>query len=451
MLNEHLFGGPPQRFAQPEFLPMTKDRRLQRAQLVARLHHPNLARMLPLPGGSGFTPVTNGARRLADFSTPEGGFDGLKLEQLVWVVLDVLSGLRALHELTIDGSGFVHASISPQHVLLGEPGNARLVPVTSAHLNAKVACETIGYAAPEALLGSTADLRADLFSVGVLLWEALAQQRLFPDGSRDAVVARLSRGEAPALRGLVGASWALPLCRVVERAIAIDPNDRFDSALDLSSAIVAAVGPRLTSPQRGADSPRAEAEMPAIAAAAAPEPTPRAPRWRTVTPLPVVLDLPLPPCEPEATVASEPAAAHFSLPPPPQGQRWQPILAGLAVASLAWAVWQLVPRPTPYATAQQSSAAPLAPPTHAPVRPTRATEPVSAPEQPTRATEPVSAPMQPTRATEPVSAPPASVPAKVAISAARPLGSRLVVPPARSAASRKPRPKLPSADSDYGI
>ena len=433
-----MFGDPPPRLAQPEFLAMTKDRRLQRAQLVARLHHPNLARMLPLPGGAGLTPVTNGARRLADFSTPEGGFDGLELEQIIWVVLDVLSGLRALHELTIDGSGFVHASVSPQYVLLGEPGNTRLVPVTSAHLNASVAGETIGYAAPEALLGSTADLRADLFSVGVLLWEALARRRLFPDGSRDAVAARLSRGEAPALHGLVGASWALPLCRVVERAIAIDPSDRFDSALDLSSAIVAAVGPRLTRPQRGADSPRAEAEMPAIAAAAAPEPTPRAPRWRTVTPLPVVLDLPLPLCEPEAKVASEPAAAHFLAPSPPSPpwQRWQPVLAGLAVASLAWAVWQLVPRPTPYATAQQSAAAPLAPPTDAPVQPTP---------------EPVSAPAQPTPAAEPVSAPPASVCAKVAISAARPLGSRLVVPSARSAAPRKPRPQLPSADSDYGI
>jgi eukaryotic-like serine/threonine-protein kinase len=401
---------------------MTKDSLLRRARIVARLHHPNLAPMLPLPGGAGLTPVTLGARRLAEFSTPDGAFVGLELERVIWLVLDVLGGLRALHELTVDGVGLVHGSISPQYVLLGEPGDARLVPITSAHLNAGSARETSGYAAPEALSGHTADLRADLFSVGVLLWEALAQQRLFPDGSRDAVVARLAGAEVPALRDVLSVSWALPLCEVAERAISVDPSDRYRCASDFSSAIVAAVGPRLTSPQREGPARRFEA------LASVPLPAPRTARWRTTTPLSVVIDLPQT-SQGEAHPESEPGAAH--LPPQPEPsphwQRWRPVLAGLAGISLACALWQLAPRRASPAAAQPSAVAVLAPAE-------RAATPTLLDEAAAREPRPL------------------APPARSAASAPRPFSAPSAATSAvRSAAPRKPRPIAPPADGDYGI
>jgi eukaryotic-like serine/threonine-protein kinase len=403
---------------------MTKDSLLRRARIVARLHHPNLAPMLPLPGGAGLTPVTLGARRLAEFSTPDGAFVGLELERVIWLVLDVLGGLRALHELTVDGAGFVHGSISPQYVLLGEPGDARLVPITSAHLNAGSARETSGYAAPEALSGHTADLRADLFSVGVLLWEALAQQRLFPDGSRDAVVARLAGAEVPALRDLLSVSWALPLCQVAERAISIDPSARYRCASDLSSAIVAAVGPRLTSPHREGPARWFEAPAPVPL----PAPTPRTARWRTTTPLSVVIDLPQ--TSPgEAAPDSEPGAAP-SPPQPelsPHWQRWRPVLAGLAGISLACALWQLAPRRASPAAAQPSAAAVLTPAVPAATLTS----------------------LDEAAASEPRLLAP---PAPSAASTPRPFGAPSAATSAvRNAAPRKPRPTVPPADGDYGI
>lgn len=264
-----------------------KGRLLRRAHVIARAHHPNLARMLPLPGGAGLSPVSNGASRLAEFSASGVAFRGLELGRLVWVLLDVLSGLRALHEVEFEGAPFVHGAVSPQYILLGEPGSARLVPLTNAHLMPNAPSEPSGYVAPELLLGERADRRADLFSVGVLLWEALAECRLFPDGSPDAVLDRLDRGEVPRLNGLARPSWALPLCRVAERVIAIAPSTRFGSALEFSSAIVAAAGRQLTSPP----SERRTADVESVA----PESRTRPSRWRNVTPPATVIDLPPPP------------------------------------------------------------------------------------------------------------------------------------------------------------
>ena len=376
---------------------MNKDGLLRRARLVARLQHPNLARMLPMPGGAGLTPVANGARRLADFEAPNGAFN-LELEPRIWLLLDVLSGLRALHELVIDGAGFVHGAVSPQYILLGEPGSARLVPVTSAHLNAGSARATSGYAAPEALLGDATDLRADLFSVGVLLWEGLAQRRLFPDGSCGAVMARLDRVQAPALCDLVTASWALPLCRVAERALAVAPDDRFSSALEFSSAIVAAAGPRLTAPEPAARTRRVDAPRP--------EAAPRASRWRSATPLSLVLDLPPRLLNADVSLAdvslddvsfdsvgladvsfdsvsldSERAAPPLVTEQPafsPHWQRWQPVLAALGAVMLALSAWRLV-HPPALAAAQQPPAAVLLPPATTQLRTPPPTTPAATP------------------------------------------------------------------------
>jgi serine/threonine-protein kinase len=219
--------------------------RLQRrTQAVARLRHPNLVRMLPLPGGAGLSPLIGDARRLADFTLPAGTFKRFDLEQVVRLLLDVLSGLAALHEVVTDGQSFVHGEASPQHIFVDEHGTARLVPLLSSHFTGSRRPEHDGYLAPERLTGGAIDARADVFSVGVMLWEALAGARLFPDPSLSAVRARLQQSLeielAPRDR------WATQLCAIARRAIAFDPALRFRTALELSHAIATAAAPQLS-------------------------------------------------------------------------------------------------------------------------------------------------------------------------------------------------------------
>lgn len=260
-----------------------KSRLLQRAQVVSCLHHPNLARMLPLPGGAGLVPLLNKAPRLDDLAHAGLPFQRLDLEHAVWIVLDVLGGLQALHDLPMGEEPFVHGAVCPRNILVAEPGSAQLIPIVNVHVMPGAPLERSGYVAPEQLLKAKVDHRADLFSVGVLLWEALSERRLFPEPSVDEALALLRRGGAPrvALRG--GWLWAEPLVQVAARCLALDPSDRFQTALDVKSAIVAAVGPQLTRHDLSNDW-----------ASAAPRPSrpPRPPSApRNLTPRAVVIDL----------------------------------------------------------------------------------------------------------------------------------------------------------------
>ena len=216
-----------------------------RVQVIARLRHPNLVRMLPLPGGAGLVPVTNDARRLSDFILASAPFKRFELEQVVRLMLDVLSGLSSLHEAVVDGERFVHGDVCPQQIYVGEHGSAKLVPLTNRHASASTPHEPNGYVAPELLRGEPADARADLFSVGVMLWEALSGRRLFPDGRTPAVMTALTSNKPPKLTVPTRLIWAAPLCALVERVIALDPAARPGSAVELSNAIAKAVGKHL--------------------------------------------------------------------------------------------------------------------------------------------------------------------------------------------------------------
>ncbi len=272
-------------------------RLMRRAQAVARLRHPNLVRLLPLPGGAGLSPVVGDARRLADFTLPAGTFKRFDLEQVVRLLLDVLSGLAALHEVVTDGQAFVHGQVSPQNIYIDEHGTARLVPLLNRHSLPNAKLEDPSYAAPERLAGGAFDARADVFSVGVMLWEALAGKRLFPDASPAGVLARLSGAKPPAIRLAANVRWATPLCAIADRAIATELDARFASALDLSNAMASAAAQQLSNVDT--DAWQEEAPTPVF------QPRLHLAKLRASTPPPAVLTI----------GASEPAPVAQTVPP----------------------------------------------------------------------------------------------------------------------------------------
>jgi serine/threonine-protein kinase len=252
--------------------------------------------MLPLPGGAGLSPVLGNARRLSDFTLPAGTFKRFELEQVVRLLLDVLSGLAALHEVVTDGRAFVHGHVSPQHIYVDEHGTARLVPLLNG-----VKVEDAGYTAPERLVGGAVDARADVFSVGVMLWEALAGKRLFPRG-----LSRTNELKAPPIRLSPDARWAQPLCALAERAIALDPSVRFASALELSHALEAAAAQRLS--RVDTDAWQEEAPTPVF------QPRLHLATLRASTPPPSVITIaPAPAPEAAPAVATAPAATAASV------------------------------------------------------------------------------------------------------------------------------------------
>jgi len=160
---------------------------------------------------------------------------------LVRIILDVLAGLHALHGLR-DGMnvlvGAIHGELCPANVVVGKDGVARIVNVLRKRpVRVKHGSEAMGYAAPEAFEGEgTDDPRADVYAVGVMLWEGLAGRRLYQERDPARILSRQREGEVtpPAIHP------SSPFARLVEiamRALSFDPSLRFRGAGEMAAEL----------------------------------------------------------------------------------------------------------------------------------------------------------------------------------------------------------------------
>lgn len=167
------------------------------------------------------------------------GFAGFGLGRALRILLDVLTALEALHRTRgLDGETFVHGELVPELLWVGPDGVTRLVPLAPWHWSgAEAPAAHLGHLAPERLLGDALDSRADIFSAGTLLWEALAGRRLFAGESAEQIVMRLlgSKLALPELPPEL--AWAEPLKLIALRALSVDPAQRFPNSAALKRAI----------------------------------------------------------------------------------------------------------------------------------------------------------------------------------------------------------------------
>jgi serine/threonine protein kinase len=168
------------------------------------------------------------------------------------IVGGVLRGLHAAHEAkSAKGAPLelVHRDVSPQNILVGADGVARVLDFGIAKAAGRVADTLtkdlkgkLAYMPPEQVAGAELDRRADLFAVGVVLWEALAGERLFRGEDASTTMhaihhktpARLSERE-------LGVTAAVD--DVLARALAKKAADRFETADAMARALEAALPP----------------------------------------------------------------------------------------------------------------------------------------------------------------------------------------------------------------
>lgn len=152
------------------------------------------------------------------------------------IILDTLAGLYAAHTLQ-DESGrnlaLVHCDVSPENMLVGVDGTCRLSDFGMARRANRAPGETArgrpGYIAPERIAGKQFDHRADIFSVGAVLWGALTGKRLFNGDTVEATIEQVCNKpiDPPSA---CGASSSPALDAVVLRALSRDPDERFQTA-----------------------------------------------------------------------------------------------------------------------------------------------------------------------------------------------------------------------------
>lgn len=227
--------------------PMRVSRFLDEARLAARLNHPNIVDTYEIgeDGGEYFIameylegqPMHTVARNPSAWAifTPA-----------MWarVASEALAGLGYAHNLAdYNGTplGIVHRDMSPDNVFLTYNGEVKIVDfgVAKGRLNkektqAGFILGKIGYMAPEQARGK-ADHRADLFSMGVVLWVVLTGRRLF-EGDPALVMYQLMTDPIPGLATVLPNVDPL-LAAIVDRALQKDPALRFQTAEEMREAL----------------------------------------------------------------------------------------------------------------------------------------------------------------------------------------------------------------------
>jgi eukaryotic-like serine/threonine-protein kinase len=235
----------PQLAEDPEFLGMFLDE----ARLAARLSHPNVVQTNEVG--------QDGQRYFIAMEYLEGqpwnrilhrvGRSGpVPLGVQLRVLIDVLAGLQHAHELTdYDGTPLrvVHRDVTPHNVFVTYDGQIKVVDFGIAKaLNSSSETRTgvlkgkVSYMSPEQARGETVDRRADLFSVGVMMWEALTGRRLWKGVPDVTILHRLLAGELPSPRSL-RPDLDEGLEAICMKALSLEREDRFSTALELQAAL----------------------------------------------------------------------------------------------------------------------------------------------------------------------------------------------------------------------
>ncbi len=158
----------------------------------------------------------------------------------VRIAVDALDALQYAHDLRdFDGTplGVVHRDVSPQNIFVTYDGVVKLLDFGIAKSVTQVVQTRTGaikgkyaYISPEQARGGDVDARADLWAMGIVLWESLVGQRLFKGETDIATLEASLRGPIPRLSEALPGSSSL-LCRVLDRALSRDRDKRYPTAL----------------------------------------------------------------------------------------------------------------------------------------------------------------------------------------------------------------------------
>ena len=167
----------------------------------------------------------------------------LSLDQIVYIVKEVAAGLDHAHRC-IDGSTgqalhIIHRDMSPQNIMISFEGEVKIVDFGIAKIGTQSESTPdgtlkgkFGYMSPEQAYGKEVDTKTDLFSLGIILWELLANERLFLANNEINTIQRIRACQVPNLRK-INPNLPADIERAVNKLLAKDKNLRYQSADNL--------------------------------------------------------------------------------------------------------------------------------------------------------------------------------------------------------------------------
>jgi serine/threonine-protein kinase len=232
---------------------------LREARLTSRLHHRNVVATLDL-GEVDDVPyvvmeLVDGVSLSRLLTTLQEANEPIGVELAAWIVMQAAHGLHAAHELTdAEGRklGLVHRDVSPQNILLSMSGDVKLADFGIAKFAGRDESTAtgmikgkFGYMSPEQASAGAIDRRSDVFALGIVLWEALTQQKLFASNTPARTILRVieHQPEAPSvIRPDIGDE----ISQLIMRCLAKDPAARFPTAAAFGDALRSALRARPT-------------------------------------------------------------------------------------------------------------------------------------------------------------------------------------------------------------
>ena len=235
----------------------------QEARAVAALNHPNILAVFDIGqhDGSPFL-VSELLEGEGLHAVLEAG--ALPQRKTIDYGVQIAHGLAAAHE-----KGIVHRDLKPENLFVTKDGRIKIldfglaklvqsggigsdeVTLTSAHTAVGVVMGTVGYMAPEQVRGESADARTDIFALGAVLYEMLAGTRAFRRDTAAETMTAVLKEDPPEFADL-GRAVSFTLDRIVRRCLEKSPDQRFQSARDLSFALSALSGTEASGVARAA-------------------------------------------------------------------------------------------------------------------------------------------------------------------------------------------------------
>jgi serine/threonine-protein kinase len=234
----------PQFAKDPEFVEMF----LEEARLASRIQHPNVISTVDVATTEGEVFLVmeyvagESLAKLVRSAVKKG--DPIPVEIAVSILAGMLHGLHATHEAKneqLEPMHIVHRDVSPQNVLVGLDGVARIFDFGVAKAAAMRSQSTsdgqmkgkLSYMSPEQLNSRDVDRRTDVFAAGVVAWECLAGRRLFAGSDPGEVLAKVLTLDIPAPIDVLS-SVPRTLSNTVMRALERSPEQRWQTARDFA-------------------------------------------------------------------------------------------------------------------------------------------------------------------------------------------------------------------------
>jgi tRNA A-37 threonylcarbamoyl transferase component Bud32 len=239
---------------------LAKDQRfvamfLDEARLAARIHHPNVCSVIdfgtvdesyyltmPFIEGESLHRLVRAVSKKDEDSKKSFRYVVARL------IADACEGLHAAHELRDEAGELlevVHRDVSPQNLLVGYDGGVRVLDFGVASARHRLYNTATGevkgkfaYIAPEQIEGRNVDRRADVWSLGVVLYECVALRRLFGKQNMAETVQAVLNNAIPPLRDAVP-DVPLALEEIVFKALARDPERRYATARQMGRDLLA--------------------------------------------------------------------------------------------------------------------------------------------------------------------------------------------------------------------